>query len=52
MLLYVSDKKIENLYRELNINRNFIDSIMPENMNAKLDINIGVADGYIEGQNN
>lgn len=52
MLLYVSDKKIENLYREFNINRNFIDSIMPENMNAKLDINIGVADGSIEGQYN
>ena len=52
MLLYLSERKIENLCSEFNINKNFIDLVTPNNIKAKLGFSVGVADGSIESQHN
>jgi len=50
MLLYLSERKIENLCSEFDIEKSFINSIMPDNIKTKIGINFGVADSSIESQ--
>lgn len=50
MLLYLSERKIENLCSEFNIKRSFIESLMPNNIKTRIGVNCGVAEGSIEGQ--
>jgi hypothetical protein len=50
MLIYLSERKIHNLCSEFNIDRGFIDAIMPDSIKTKWGIKLGVADGSIESQ--
>ena len=50
MLIYLSERKIQNLCSEFNIDKGFIDSIMPDSIKTKWGIRLGVADGSIESQ--
>ena len=50
MLIYYSKRKIENLCLEFSIDNSFLKSIMPDKIDTRLGLYLGVANGSIESK--
>ncbi len=50
MLLYMSERKVQNLSEEFGLNRGFWEAVIPNAVKTRLDFNVGMADGSVESQ--